>query len=103
MSKVCEVTGKRPAVANNVSHAQNKTKRRQLPNLQERSFVSEVLNRKVSLKITANAIRTIAKHGGLDEFLNNYKRHKEFSAPLAKLRKAVKAALANTQEVTEAK
>ena len=94
MSKVCEVTGKKPAVANNVSHAQNKTKRRQMPNLQSRKFFSETLNKTVSLRLTANAIRTIDKHGTFDSFLSNYKKHKLFSASLAKVRKAVKAKLA---------
>lgn len=94
MSKVCDITGKKPAVANNVSHAQNKTKRRQLPNLQARTFFSEALNQNVSLRLTAAAIRTIDKHGGLDEFMSNYKKHKEFSNSAAKIRKAIKAKLA---------
>lgn len=94
MSKVCEITGKKPAVANNVSHAQNKTKRRQLPNLQVRKFFSETLNQKVSLRLTTSAIRTIEKHGGLDSFMSNYKKHKMFSTNAAKIRKAIKAKLA---------
>ena len=94
MSKICDLTGKKPAVANNVSHAQNKTKTRQLPNLQLKSFVSEVLERTFSLRVTANAIRTIDKHGGIDTFMANYKKHKNFSTQAAKIRKAIKAKLA---------
>jgi large subunit ribosomal protein L28 len=94
MSKVCEITGKKPAVANNVSHAQNKTKRRQMPNLQNRKFESEILGKTVSLVVSTSAIRTVDKHGGLDQFLLNYKKHKMFSAALAKVRKAVKAKVA---------
>lgn len=91
MSKVCEVTGKKPAVANNVSHAQNKTKRRQMPNLQSRKFYSEVLGKFVSLRLSTSAIRTIDHKGGFDAFLETYKKHKLFSNNLAKVRKAFKA------------
>tara|TARA_Y100001960_G_scaffold305643_1_gene359972 strand:+ start:1196 stop:1486 length:291 start_codon:yes stop_codon:yes gene_type:complete len=91
MSKVCEVTGKKPAVANNVSHAQNKTKRRQMPNLQSRKFFSEVLGKTVSLRVSTNAIRTIDHKGGFDAFLESYKKHKLFSSKLARIRKAFKA------------
>jgi large subunit ribosomal protein L28 len=57
------VTGKKPMVGNNVSHAQNKTKRRFLPNLQNRKFWVESENRWVSMRITNNALRTIDKNG----------------------------------------
>ena len=63
MSRVCEVTGKGPMVGNNVSHANNKTKRRFLPNLQYRRFWVESENRWVRLRVTTNAIRTIDKNG----------------------------------------
>ena len=63
MSKVCQVTGKRPAVGNNVSHANNKTKRRFMPNLQNRRFWVESENRWVSLRLTNAALRTIDKKG----------------------------------------
>ena len=63
MSKVCEVTGKGPMVGNNVSHANNKTKRRFLPNLQNRKFWVESENRWVSMRITNAALRTIDKNG----------------------------------------
>ena len=63
MARVCQVTGKKPMVGNNVSHAQNKTKRRFLPNLQNRKFWVESENRWVSMRITNNALRTIDKNG----------------------------------------
>ncbi|ARP94865.1 50S ribosomal protein L28 [Bordetella genomosp. 13] len=63
MARVCQVTGKGPMVGNNVSHANNKTKRRFLPNLQSRRFWVESENRWVRLRVTASAIRTIDKNG----------------------------------------
>ena len=63
MARVCQVTGKAPMVGNNVSHANNKTKRRFLPNLQSRRFWVESENRWVRLRVSANAIRTIDKIG----------------------------------------
>lgn len=63
MARVCQVTGKGPMVGNNVSHANNKTKRRFLPNLQYRRFWVESENRWVRLRVSANALRTIDKVG----------------------------------------
>ncbi|MFC3339480.1 50S ribosomal protein L28 [Paracandidimonas soli] len=63
MARVCQVTGKGPIVGNNVSHANNKTKRRFLPNLQSRRFWVESENRWVRLRVSTNAIRTIDKKG----------------------------------------
>ncbi len=63
MARVCQVTGKRPMVGNNVSHANNKTKRRFLPNLQNRRFWVESENRWVRLRLTNAALRTIDKVG----------------------------------------
>lgn len=63
MARVCQVTGKRPMTGNNVSHANNKTKRRFLPNLQSRRFWVESENRWVRLRVSAKAIRTIDKNG----------------------------------------
>ena len=63
MARVCQVTGKRPMTGNNVSHANNKTKRRFLPNLQTRRFWVESENRWVRLRVSAKAIRTIDKNG----------------------------------------
>ena len=63
MSRVCEVTGKGPMVGNNVSHANNKTKRRFLPNLQYRRFWVETENRWVRLRVSSAALRLIDKNG----------------------------------------
>ncbi|SDY18300.1 large subunit ribosomal protein L28 [Allochromatium warmingii] len=63
MSKVCQVTGKRPLTGNNVSHANNKTKRRFLPNLHEKRFWVEAEKRWVKLRLTTKAMRTIDKKG----------------------------------------
>jgi large subunit ribosomal protein L28 len=63
MSKVCQVTGKRPMTGNNVSHANNKTKRRWLPNLQYRRFWLEAENRWVRLRVSNAALRLIDKVG----------------------------------------
>ena len=63
MARVCVVTGKKPMVGNNVSHANNRTKRRFLPNLQYRRFWVESENRWVSMRLTNAALRTIDKNG----------------------------------------
>ncbi|MDE2420683.1 MAG: 50S ribosomal protein L28 [Gammaproteobacteria bacterium] len=63
MSKVCQVTGKRPIVGNNISHANNKTKRRFEPNLHYKRFWVEAEKRFVRLRLTANAMRIVDKHG----------------------------------------
>jgi len=63
MARVCQVTGKAPMSGNNISHANNKTKRRFLPNLQRRRFWVESENRWVSLRLTTAALRTIDKNG----------------------------------------
>ena len=63
MARVCQITGKAPMVGHNVSHANNKTKRRFLPNLQRRRFWVESESRWISLRLTTNALRTIDKNG----------------------------------------
>lgn len=63
MARVCKVTGKRPMTGNNVSHANNRTKRRFLPNLQYRRFWVESENRWVRLRVSCSALRTIDKNG----------------------------------------
>jgi large subunit ribosomal protein L28 len=63
MSRVCQVTGKKPMLGNNVSHANNKTRRRFLPNLQYRRFWVEAENRWVSLRISQAGLRTIDRKG----------------------------------------
>jgi large subunit ribosomal protein L28 len=63
MSKVCQVTGKRPQAGNNVSHAKNRTRRRFLPNLQHKRFWVESEKRYVRLRVSIKGIRIIDKHG----------------------------------------
>jgi len=69
MARRCELTGKQVLVGNNVSHANNKTRRRFLPNLQETSLYSDALGATVRLKMSTRAIRTVEHRGGLDAFL----------------------------------
>ncbi len=76
MARVCQVTGKRPMVGNNVSHANNKTKRRFLPNLQRRRLWVESENRWVSLRLTNAALRTIDKNG-IDAVLSEMRANGE--------------------------
>jgi large subunit ribosomal protein L28 len=63
MARVCEITGKKPVTGHHVSHANNKTKRRFLPNLQRRRFWVESENRWISLRVSTVALRTIDKNG----------------------------------------
>ena len=63
MARVCDITGKKPQTGNHVSHANNKTHRRFLPNLQNRRFWVESENRWISLRVSANGLRTIDKKG----------------------------------------
>jgi large subunit ribosomal protein L28 len=63
MARVCQVTGKKPMTGHNVSHANNKTKRRFLPNLQNRRFWLESEKRFITLRVTTAALRTIDKKG----------------------------------------
>lgn len=69
MSRACELTNKAVMAGNNVSHANNKTRRRFLPNLNDVSLQSETLNRVVKLRISAAALRSVDHRGGLDAFL----------------------------------
>ena len=69
MARRCGITGKGVMSGNNVSHANNKTRRRFLPNLQEQSFFSDVLGTSIQLRLSTNGIRTIEHNGGLDAFL----------------------------------
>jgi large subunit ribosomal protein L28 len=69
MARRCAITGKGVQAGNNVSHANNKTRRRFLPNLQETSFFSDVLGTSIQIRLSTNGIRTIEHNGGLDAFL----------------------------------
>ena len=69
MSRKCELTGKSVMTGNNVSHANNKTRRRFLPNLVNVTLMSEALNQRIRLRVSASALRTVEHRGGLDAFL----------------------------------
>ena len=69
MSRRCELTGKSPMVGHNVSHANNKSKRRFLPNLNDVTLASEALGQSHRFRISAAALRTVDHRGGLDAFL----------------------------------
>jgi large subunit ribosomal protein L28 len=69
MSRRCQMTGKGVLAGNNVSHANNKTRRRYLPNLQETSLLSDTLGQQVRVRVSTRALRTIEHNGGLDAFL----------------------------------
>jgi len=69
MARRCAITGKGVQAGNNVSHANNKTRRRFLPNLQETSFFSDVLGTSIQIRLSTNGIRTVEHNGGLDSFL----------------------------------
>lgn len=76
MARVCQVTGKRPLVGNNVSHANNKTKRRFNPNLQDHRFWLESEQRFVKLRVSRKGMRTIDKHG-IEKVLKDIKERKK--------------------------
>lgn len=69
MSRRCELTGKTVLSGNNVSHANNKTRRRFLPNLQDYSVLSDILGGSVRMRLSTRAIRTVEHNGGIDAFL----------------------------------
>lgn len=88
MARRCEFTGKGPMSGNNVSHANNKTKRRFLPNLNHVTLQSEVLNRGFKFRISAAALRSVDHRGGLDQFLAKAKDN-ELSTSALKLKKEI--------------
>ncbi len=69
MSKICEISGKKPMSGNNVSHANNKTKRRFIPNLQNVKLYSGTLQKYINMNITIRTMKTVEKNGGLDSYL----------------------------------
>ena len=88
MSRVCELTGKGPMTGNNVSHANNKTKRRFLPNLNDVTLMSEALGRTVKFRVSSAALRTVDHRGGLDGFMMKAKEG-DLSPRAAKVRKDI--------------
>jgi len=95
MSRRCELTGKGVMVGNNVSHANNKTKRRFLPNLNDVSLMSDTLGRTFQLRISASALRTVDHRGGLDAFLAKAK-DAELSPRALKIKRDIAKAQATT-------
>ncbi|MGE4351509.1 MAG: 50S ribosomal protein L28 [Bdellovibrionales bacterium] len=93
MARVCSVTGKKPHFGNNVSHANNRSRRRWQPNLQVCSFPSDILGKAVTLRLTANGIRTIEHNGGIDAWVMG-SRKSRLSEDALKVRKAMEKAMA---------
>jgi large subunit ribosomal protein L28 len=69
MSRRCQITGKGVLTGNNVSHANNRTRRRFLPNLQDASLLSDILGSAVRMRLCTRAIRTVEQNGGIDAYL----------------------------------
>jgi large subunit ribosomal protein L28 len=99
MSRVCELTGKGPMSGNKVSHANNKTRRRFLPNLNEVTLISDILGQSFKLRISAAGLRSVDHRGGLDAYLAKAKDD-ELSIKALKIKKDV--AKANAASVVAA-
>ncbi len=93
MSRVCELSGKSVMTGNNVSHANNRTRRRFLPNLVNVTLMSEALNQRIRLRVSASALRTVEHRGGLDAFLMKEKEG-NLSSKAAIIRRQVSKKLA---------
>ena len=93
MARRCELTGKAVLTGNTVSHANNKARRRFLPNLVNVSLLSEALGRRVRLRISTSALRTVEHRGGLDKFLMKAK-----DVELSDRARAIKKELAASQQ-----
>jgi large subunit ribosomal protein L28 len=93
MSRRCELTGKGSQVGHLVSHAQNKTKRRFLPNLCNVTLLSDALGRSVRFRISAQGLRSVEHRGGLDAFLVKAKTH-ELSDRARRLKREIETAIA---------
>jgi len=93
MTRQCELTGKLPLSGNLRSHAENQTKRKFRPNLVNVTLISEILDRKIKLRITAHALKTVEHRGGLDAFLAKAS-NEELSAQCLKLKRDIAKAKA---------
>ncbi len=94
MSRVCELTGKGPMSGNTISHANNKSRRRFLPNLNEVTLISDVLGQSFKFRVTAAALRSVDHRGGLDAYLAKAK-DEELSANAQKIKKDIAKAHAS--------
>ncbi|MBL4918211.1 50S ribosomal protein L28 [Szabonella alba] len=92
MSRVCELSGKGPMTGNTVSHANNKSRRRFLPNLNDVTLISDILGQSFKLRVSAHALRTVDHRGGLDAFLAKSKDD-ELSGKALKIKRDVEKAL----------
>ncbi|WP_096704590.1 50S ribosomal protein L28 [Magnetospirillum sp. 15-1] len=101
MARRCAITGKGVLTGNNVSHANNKTRRRFLPNLQEASLLSDALGHAVRLRISTNGLKTIEHNGGIDLYLLSIASTK-LSAEARRLKKRIERALASKQDAVAA-
>ena len=88
MTKKCELTGKIPLKGHKVSHANNKTKRRFLPNLKKVRFTSDILKRNLRLNVSNAAVRSVDKKGSIDQFLKDAKK-RNLSPRLKKIKKTI--------------
>ena len=88
MSRVCELTGKKPMVGHTVSHSNIKTKRRYLPNLVDVTVHSDALGRSFAARVSAAALRSVDKRGGLDAFLAKA-RDEDLSAKMLKIKREI--------------
>jgi large subunit ribosomal protein L28 len=95
MSRICELTGKGRQVGHNVSHANNKTKRTFLPNLQNVTLISDALGQSVRLRVSTNGLRSVEHNGGLDNWLVKTSDEK-LSLKARRLKRDVKKKLAAT-------
>jgi large subunit ribosomal protein L28 len=93
MARRCELTGKAVQSGNSVSHANNKTRRRFLPNLNEVTLISDTLKQQVRLKISSHALRSVEHRGGLDNFLIKA-RPDDLSARALKLKRSIEKRVA---------
>jgi large subunit ribosomal protein L28 len=94
MSRVCELTGKGPMSGNTVSHANNKSRRRFLPNLNDVTMMSDVLGQSFKLRVSAAGIRSVDHRGGLDAYLAKAK-DEELSTNAQKIKKEIAKAQAS--------
>jgi large subunit ribosomal protein L28 len=93
MARRCELTGKAVLVGNNVSHANNKSKRRYLPNLNQVTLTSDALGAKVRFRISSHALRSVEHRGGLDKFLLKA-RDSELSAHALRVKRQIEKKIA---------
>lgn len=97
MARRCDFTGKGVRAGNNVSHANNKTRRRYLPNLQMASLLSDALGRTLQFRLSTSAIRTIEKRGGIDAFLLSTPNNK-LGKKARQAKKSIQSALASARK-----